>query len=323
MDLKRIKYLIQVADFGSFSRAAAVIGIAQPALGRQVQKLEAEYGNRLLYRHGRGVSLTPEGEKFLDQMRPLVREFEAAFSNLREERASPTGVVTLGLTPTLCKLIGMPLLASLRKKFPKLRINVVSGYSGYIHEWLAAARLDLAILHDARRSQHVAVEHIADVRLFLMSAPHLVRNAERPLPGPVPLEALQTLPLVLPTRNHGLRRTMDSAASRLAVRLDVQYEMDNLDLMKEIALAGLAHTVLAPPAVQDEIEAGRLMARPIVDPEVVTRLMLVKASSRPATRAVQLVEHETRAVLRQVVQNASVDPGIELAPALLESPAFD
>src|SRR5260221_7214866 len=62
MDLRRLELLLQVADFGSFSKAATVLGIAQPALGRQIQKLEEECGVRLFYRHGRGVSPTPAGE---------------------------------------------------------------------------------------------------------------------------------------------------------------------------------------------------------------------------------------------------------------------
>jgi LysR family nitrogen assimilation transcriptional regulator len=70
VDLKRLELLIQVAEFGSFSKTSTVLGIAQPALGRQIQKLEEECGVRLLYRHGRGVSLTPEGSILLDRARP-------------------------------------------------------------------------------------------------------------------------------------------------------------------------------------------------------------------------------------------------------------
>lgn len=82
MDLKRVEYLIQVAKFGSFSKAATVVGIAQPALGRQVQKLEEECGVRLLYRHGRGVSLTPEWDNLLERVRPLMRQMEAIAADL-------------------------------------------------------------------------------------------------------------------------------------------------------------------------------------------------------------------------------------------------
>ena len=316
MDLNRVKYLMQVADLGNFSRAATVIGIAQPSLSRQVQKLENEYGARLLYRHGRGVSLTPAGEAFLDEMRPLVRQIDMAVNRLRDQSASPSGEITLGLTPTVSKLIGMPLLTSLRRKFPRLRLNVVSGYSGYVHEWLASARVDLAILHDARRSQYVAVQHIADMQLYLMSAPHVLAPAERLGKSAVPLLEIPHLPLVLPTHNHGLRRTMEAAAGMRGVKLNIQYEMDNLDLMCEIAAAGLAHATLALPAAREELASGRLLARPIVEPVVMTRLMMVKASNRPITHAVKLVEQEVCDVFRRVLADPTSDLGIQLAPEL-------
>lgn len=315
VELKLIKYLIQVVEFGSFSKAATVVGIAQPALGRQIQKLEEECGARLLYRHGRGISLTPDGERFLETMRPLVRQWEAAVINLQNERTSPAGLVTVGMTPTICNLLGMPLIASVRRKYPKLRLNIVSGYSGYVHEWLASARLDLAILHDTRRSQHVAVEHLADAALSLMSSPALLSATENGTQL-VSLRNLETLPLVLPTKNHGLRRTLELAASRLGFRLNVQYEMDNLNLMKEIAMAGLAHTVLAVPAAQREVEAGRLVSREICDPQVETRLMLAKASNRPLTKIVRLVERETKNALRQVLLDASSDLRLRVAASL-------
>src|SRR5260370_414932 len=82
---------------GSSSKAATVLGIAQPALGRQIQKLEEECGVRLFYRHGRGVSPTPEGETLLERARPLVRQLASIPADLQSERDSPCGQVTVGL----------------------------------------------------------------------------------------------------------------------------------------------------------------------------------------------------------------------------------
>lgn len=312
MDLRRIEYLIQVAEFGSFSKAATVVGIAQPALGRQVQKLEEDCGVRLLYRHGRGVSLTPEGERLLERVRPLMRQLEAVATDLQDERASPSGLVTIGMTPTICNMLGLHLITAVQKAYPRLRVNVISGYSGYIHEWLMDARLDLAILHDTRRSQQVTVEHLADAALSLVSAPGVLSPAAAKQHS-LALRHLEGLPLVLPTQNHGLRRTLELAASRAAISLNVQYEVDTLALMKEIVLAGYAHTVLALPAVQKEILAGQLIARRISEPNVETRLVLAKAANRPLTRAVRVIEQETKNAFHQIQRDAKFDLGLTLA----------
>src|SRR3546814_1928546 len=82
VDLKRLEYFLSVAEHGSFSRAASVIGVAQPALGRQVQRLEEACGTKLFYRHGRGVSLTREGEVYAQRIRPLLQQLSAAAADL-------------------------------------------------------------------------------------------------------------------------------------------------------------------------------------------------------------------------------------------------
>lgn len=302
MDLRKIENLIQVADYGSFSKAASVIGIAQSALGRQVRKLEDECGCPLLYRNGRGVSLTPEGEKLLDRLRPLLRQMDAVVSAFHDDQRSPSGQVTVGLTPTLCKMIGMRLIADLWQKHPRIQLNIVTGYSGYVHEWLTSARVDIAVLHDARRSQHLVVDPLAELRLALVSPRQALSPSVRRLTE-IDVKQLQGLPLVLPTKNHGLRRTVEYAASQAGVTLDVVFEVDALDLMTDIVVRGMAHTVLAAPAFQAELTAGTVVARTLVNPGVSTKLMLATASSRPLTQAVKVVHATLRDLVREMASS--------------------
>jgi LysR family nitrogen assimilation transcriptional regulator len=299
MDLRRLDLLIQVSAFGSFSKAATVLGIAQPALGRQIQKLEEECGLRLLYRHGRGISLTPEGLALIERAGPLVRQLSAIPADLQSERDSPHGIVTIGLTPTVCNLIGIRLLEGMRKRHPGLHVNVVSGYSGYVHEWLIDGRLDMAILHDARRSSTVCVDPLADAGLFLVTP---TAATAFKLPEQSSFAAVAQVPLVLPTRNHGLRRTLEYAASKEGLTLDVQYEVDTLELLKEMVVAGLACTVLARPAVLAELAAATLAAHPLSKPHLHTRLVLATAVQRPVTHAIRLVEREIKALFTAFIE---------------------
>lgn len=299
MDLKQIANLIQVADQGSFSKAASVIGIAQPALGRQVRKLEDECGTPLLYRNGRGVSLTPEGERLLARLRPLLREMESAVLDLREEQDSPSGNVTIGLTPTLCGILGMRLLDAMRRDYPGITLNVITGYSGYVHEWLANARLDIAVLHDARRSPHLIVDPLASLNLSLVSATHGLSPAARRV-NTLSFKELDGLPLVLPTHNHGLRRTVEQAAHQAGIQLSVRYEIDALELMKEMVGAGLAHAVLTDLIVQREQAAGLVTTRRLMAPDVSTRLLIALAAHRPVTRAVKMTALTLRKTLREL-----------------------
>ena len=268
MDLRKIENLIHVADAGSFSKAASVLGIAQSALGRQVRKLEDECGCALLYRNGRGVSLTPEGEKLLDRLRPLLAQMTRVVSEFHDEQNSPSGQVTLGLTPTLCHMVGMPLVAEVWKRHPRIQLNVITGYSGYVHEWLANARVDIAVLHDARRSQHIVVDPLAELDLVLVSPAQSLAPAAR-AQAAIDFAQLRGLPLALPTRNHGLRRTLEHAAAQADLPLNVAFEMDALELMKEIVLRAGPHR--AGRARRGARTAGgQLVARRIVNPGLST-----------------------------------------------------
>ena len=316
MDFKRLEYFLSVAEHGSFSRAASVIGVAQPALGRQVQRLEEDCGARLFYRHGRGVCLTPEGEAFRVRILPLIRELGAAIDGLADPQRVVNGLVRIGMTPTILSLIGLPLIHRMRQLFPGIRINFLSGYSGYVHEWLVDGRLDVAILHDARRSRHIGVDFLANANLFLISRadlemPYGVRGLP---PGqPVTIAQLAQLPLALPSGVHGLRRTLESAAAKAKVTLQVTYELDTLELMKAVVLAGDAHTVLALPAVEREVLAGVLAATPLSQPQLCTRLMVATSLSRAITRAARVVMDELPATLQQELAERDLDLQVRLS----------
>ncbi len=313
MDLKRLEYFLLVADHGSFSRASSVIGIAQPALGRQVQRLEEICGAKLLYRHGRGVSLTPEGQVFADRIRPLVAELALATEGLSAGERPLSGVVTIGMTPTVMSLMGLPLLQRLRELAPGVKLNFLTGYSGYVHEWLVDGRLDIAILHDARRSQHIAVDFLASARLFLVSHPGQAQKAGIMRRQSLSVRSLAGLPLALPSRTHGLRRTLEAAATKLQIALDIEYELDTLTLLKDVALAGIAHTVLALPAVLAEVKSGALKATALTGPQVETRLMVATSLNRPLTQAGRAVLDEIRPVLIDSIKLASIPLYIQVA----------
>ncbi len=305
MDLKLVEHFLLVVDCGSFSRAASVIGMGQPALGRQIEKLEHECGARLLYRHGRGVTLTLEGERFIEGVRPVLRQMELLVGDLGQAKAEASGGVTVGLTPTMLELFGLRLVLAVGAKYPQVKLNVVSGYSGYVHEWLQGGSLDIALVHDARRSKHIDVDYVASAGLHLVSPPGLIEPQSR-MADTVDMKDLRSLPLALPTLKHGLRRTLETAAADVGVALDVRYEMDTLSLLKDLVLAGHAHTVLAIPAVGAEVAQGRVVARKLRNPVVETRLMLAIALNRPYTPAMRAVHSEIGQTLREAVAESDL-----------------
>ena len=168
MDMKQLHYFKHVAELGSFSKAAAFLSVAQPALSRQIGKLETELNVILLYRTGRGVIATEAGGLLLERANALLEQFDKLQHEMRALDGVVSGSATLGVPPTVSQVIIRPLINHFRKLYPAVSLEVVEGFSGHIHEWLVDGRLDVAVLYDAPRTRHLTAEHLLVEELFLV-----------------------------------------------------------------------------------------------------------------------------------------------------------
>ena len=138
MDLRLVKTFAEVAANGSYARTAAVAGIAQSALSRQVSALERLIDGRLFHRTGRGVVLTELGERMLPRARALIADADAFEQAARNERAQPQGEVTLGVVPVASRGLIAAIAGQLRHSHPRIRLRALEAYSGpIVEEWLA------------------------------------------------------------------------------------------------------------------------------------------------------------------------------------------
>jgi LysR family nitrogen assimilation transcriptional regulator len=285
MDQTRLRYLLAIADHGGFSRAAASLGLAQPSLSRQIAALEQEAGRPLLYRHGRGASLTEDGQRLAEAARPLIAGLDALPAALAD--AEPRGEVTLGLPTSIAAEFAGPIFGTLRARHPKLRVRLMDGFSGFVNQWLTEGRVDVAILYEVRRNRAVQAEPLMEETLFLFG--RTSRARELPGPGAVPRQAVAGLDLILPADAHGLRRAIDQAGIKPdPARL---VEVDSLTAIRALVEQGFGWSVLPRAGLTREAADKRLTLRPIGDPPLTVRLVLASSPARPVTAA-------TRAVMR-------------------------
>src|ERR1700677_1821920 len=101
MELHQLRYFCAIADTGSFSRAAQQTHVSQPSLSQQIGKLEDELGTRLFDRLGGSVRLTELGKSFLPRARAVLRDLESARSDIVEKKTSITGLISVGVIPTI------------------------------------------------------------------------------------------------------------------------------------------------------------------------------------------------------------------------------
>ena len=302
MDLKQLTSFVQVAELGSFTRAAAVLRVAQPALSRQVRALEVELRQTLFERNGRGVTLTPAGTRLLAHGRGILQQVQRAVQDLEDQRGAATGMVSIGLPPTLSRTLTAPLVEAFRERFPRAGVSVVEGLTHYMLEWLVQGRIDCALVYNATPSSHVALAPVLEERLHLISA--RVPGRARQTPQPVMLAELATRDLVIPSRPHALRMRVETALAEAGLTPRVALEIESVGAMLALVQRHALHAVLAVTALQGQADGERLQARPIlIAPKrpLSTSLSLATSAQRPRGPLLE----QAAALLTQLAQAAN------------------
>ena len=284
MDLKQLDYFIHVADARSFSRAAQLLSVAQPALSRQIRALEVELRQALFLRNGRGVTLTPPGARLLAHARGILQQVARVRAELDESRNAPVGRVALGVPPSVSRVLSGLLVAEFRSRFPRADISIAEGLTVHILEWLAMGRVDLGIVYNPPASPAVELQPFVEQQLYLIG-----RGGRRPgdRAASVELRQLPKYPLIIPSRPHTIRMLVDSRLSALGLKATVELEIDGIRAILDLVQRGHGHAVLPKHAL---IEAGantKLSARPIVHPALRSVMAVATSAQRPLTRMAQ------------------------------------
>src|SRR4051812_2503871 len=145
MELRHLRYFQAVAEALSFTKAAARLRIAQPALSRQVQDLEDELGVDLVKRSPRGLTLTAEGKLFLEDVRDLLRRAEESVQKVRALARGEYGELHIGYSPTPTIEILPPALAAFQKAVPGVQVLLHDLSSDEMMDGLRGGALQLAV----------------------------------------------------------------------------------------------------------------------------------------------------------------------------------
>lgn len=295
MDLKELRYFRAIAELGSFSKAAAFLNVAQPALSRQIQKLEHDLGVTLLLRTARGVTATTAGMALLSHTVDLEHEMANVRRDVSRFAEHPFGALNIAAGAPHSTLMMPNVIKRYRDAYPDVAIHIIDGFSGDLTESLLGRRLDLAVV-DAPTHPH------ADLHVYplWMEPIHLVgsaseRDAEifaRPF---IDLQAVVGLPLITSDVRQPIRRTIEAGFSRKGLKLRPVLEVDGYHLILEMVKAGLGYAMLPKCTFHDRIQSGELVhveIRPAVRRiiSIVTRAELLK--DRIVMPLIDLIKNE-------------------------------
>jgi len=292
VNLNQLETFVHVAEHGSFSKAALVLDVAQPALSRQVRALEIELREPLFLRHGRGVQLTETGRRLLEHCHAILHLVAQTKEDLAAHRDEPVGHIAIAMPPTLARFHTLPLIRAFRKEMPKARLAVLEGFSTHITEWLTSGRADLGLVYNPEPLPSLEITPLREERLCLVSP------AKEAPAGPVALRQLSKYPLVMPERGHSFRKLMESAAAMAGVQLRVEWEVSSVPAILELVSAGIGHAALAEDAIRPFQKVNKLAVTPFVQPGIRITLCLVTPAQRRSTP----LRQRTAALLTQLVR---------------------
>jgi LysR family nitrogen assimilation transcriptional regulator len=284
MELKQIESFVRVAELGSFTRAAQALNIPQPLLSRHVRQLEVELHQNLLMRNGRGVTVTEAGLVMLEHGRGILHQVAVAQEELGSVRGALSGRVSIGLPPSLSKLVTVPLTKSFRKTLPHAQLSLTEGFSVLMVESLRAGRLDMAVLYNPPPSPDLDMTVLHEDALVLIAgkkSPPLTN--QRALKTVVSLTDLAQLPLIVPSRPNAFRLLIDTEMQRVNGKPNIVLEIDGLNAILELVKEGMGYAVLPAYTLSNFAKPEHFSTHRIEKPKLMSQLMLVWSARRPMT----------------------------------------
>jgi LysR family nitrogen assimilation transcriptional regulator len=296
LQIEDLRHFVQAAEHGSLTAAATAAGVAQSAFSRQLSRLEATLGGRLLHRTGRGVVLTELGRHVLPRAHALLADASALVEEAGGNWQRPTGVVNVGLLPSMSRPMTGRLYARVSEAFPDIQLRVVEAYSGQIEVMLAEGHIDVGTFNRYRPLQRENQDAVLSSPLCLIAAPGGPHSGK----ASVRFSALAGLPLVMPMRPNSLRALFEEVAGRRRLSMHVALEVSSATAMKDAVMSCGLHATLPAHAVQDELARGLLECMPITHPAIRQTTFIDVTRRRPASSAVREVARLLSGLVRQL-----------------------
>ncbi|UCR83913.1 LysR substrate-binding domain-containing protein [Pseudomonas chlororaphis] len=278
MNLFQLRAFDAVAREGSFTRAAARLFISQPAVTGHIKALEEHYQITLLRRTARRVELTEEGTKLAAITRAMFGLAEEAQAMLEANRQLLTGRLEVAADgPHMV----MPMLASLRERYPGITVNLRLGNAQETLAALLSEHADVAVLTEVEARKGLHLQSLGESRICALVPQGHPWLAE---PEGVRLERLDQVIMVLREPGSITRRTFDTACAQAGINPKVLLELDSREAVTEAVAAQLGVGVVSSLELSPD---PRVRALPIIGEGLLNRHMLGCLERRRELRLIQ------------------------------------
>jgi len=276
-----------VIQRGSFSAAADVLGISQPAVSLQIRQLEHFLRSRLLERTGRGVKATAAGLALLTHGERIEQAVEETLRSLDAFSHEVSGTVSLGTGATACIHLLPPLLQQLRETYPLLKVGVTTGNTPGVVRAIEENRLDLGLVTMPVSGRGLEITPILDEEFVCISA-----QEEECEPTP---DSLHTLPLIAFESGSGTRALIDAWFQASGLQPEPVMQLGSIEAIKRMVRAGLGYSIvprLAVEQVADREGLCVLSLTPVLHRQLAIVMRQDKILSKGISGLIRLLQQE-------------------------------
>ncbi len=262
MDTRALRYSLAIARFGSFTRAAESLHVAQPALSVAIKKLEAELGVTLFVRKAHRVEPTVEGRILLARAERVFNEMDSAVSEIADAIELRTGVIRLGMPPMFGLQYFPDVIAQFHAAYPKISMTFVEGSADEVGGMLDAGAIDVAMIESRRVKPQWRQVQVGKEEMVLCVAPGHRLATRKSIPG----SELNGLPMVLFNGSFIQREILDKLCKRGGAKPEVVLQSNSVGLIRRAAADGLGAATLlrsladgSPPLVAVSFEPKEVL----------------------------------------------------------------
>ncbi|KQN52116.1 LysR family transcriptional regulator [Rouxiella silvae] len=271
-----------VVRHGSFSDAAEVLGLTQPAVSLQIRQLERFFNLKLLERIAKRMKPTAAGLTLLEQIPNIDNSIDLALQAMAIHSQGVSGNVTLGTGATACIHLLPPLLGRLKLEWPSLGVTVRIGNTDEMVKAVEENRLDLALVTLPAGGKNLSVTPLYQEQFLLIGAKNQCQTVQN-----MTHEAWTKLPLILFERGSSTRLLIDNWFHQQGLKPRPVMELGSIEAIKQMVSAGLGFSIVPQLAMAGET-SNTLTSRPL-EPRLERQLGLVLRQDKPLNKGLQKV----------------------------------
>jgi len=287
IDFELYRVFNEVANAGNITAASERLHISQPAVSKSIKSLEEQLGGPLFIRTKRGVILTEEGRELHNYIRTAIEYIRNAEHKFSDMVNLDVGTIKIGISRTLVKFYLLPYLEVFHKKYPNIKIEILTNMASELVPKLHNGLIDMVIANMPMKPQSdIVVEKLVDIQdIFVVSRDYNIESYN------INVEDLNNYSLILQPRGNNTRDYLYSVMAKSNVYLNPEMVLASYGLVEDMAKIGYGIGYVVEEFVTDDLKSGDLVkinTNPPIPPRYIG--LLTKKDTIPSFAAKKLID---------------------------------